>query len=220
MITEKTALDYLNDARERVKSHDYAGAFLRYIRAGCFFRESSDLVSSFDCYNNAMQMVTENLNKKDYIALVYSGFASYYRGIGNNDKFVENLSKSVKMHLEAAQESIESRKKGKKTLSLIESAISEYSWAAFCSFLLDDQELARDSSKKASELSKTKRIRIWRRELAKTCEALFLGKFEEAKSHWIKFQEKLSNNYLGETQYFEYTRIVENCFNIAKSNVK
>ncbi|MFB0563709.1 MAG: hypothetical protein ACETWM_21120 [Candidatus Lokiarchaeia archaeon] len=220
MITEKTALEYLNDAREYAKNGDYTGAFLRFIRAGCFFRESSDLVSSFDCYNNAMQVVTEYLNKKEYIALVYSGFSSYYRGIGNNDKFVENLSESVKMHVDAAEENLQNRKKGKKTLSLIESAISEYSWASFCSFLLGDQELAKNLAEKATELSKTKRIRIWRRELAKTCGALFLGGLEEAKSHWIKFQEKLSKNYLGETQYYEYTRIVENCFNIAKSKVK
>ena len=36
MISEKTALEYLNTAREHVKNHDYKGAFLRFIRAGCF----------------------------------------------------------------------------------------------------------------------------------------------------------------------------------------
>lgn len=220
MITEKTALEYLNDAREHVKNNDYDGAFLRYIRAACFFRESSDLVRCFDCYNNAKQVVTGYLNKKKYAALVYSGFSSYYRGVGNNDKFIENLSESVKMHREAGEDSLKNRDKGKKTLSLIESAISEYSWAAFCSFLLGNLELAKKLAGEALELSKTKRIRIWRRELAKACSALFLGGLAEAKSHWLKFQEKLSNDYLGETQYFQYIRIVENCFNILKSNVR
>ena len=78
MISEKTALEYLNTAREHVKNHDYKGAFLRFIRAGCFFRESSDLVNSFECYNRALQ-IADRLNSKEYKALVYSGFASYHR---------------------------------------------------------------------------------------------------------------------------------------------
>ncbi|MEM3586935.1 MAG: hypothetical protein QXO71_06390, partial [Candidatus Jordarchaeaceae archaeon] len=179
MISEKTALDYLNDARAHTKNGDYNGAFLRYIRAGCFFRESSDLVNSFDCYNKAMQIATEYLNKKEYLALVYSGFATYYRGVGNNEKFVENLSESIKMHISAAEESLaKNQSRKKKALSLIESAISEYSWASFCSFLLGDTKLAEELSMKAVDLSQTKRIRIWRRELARTSEALLLGELE------------------------------------------
>lgn len=221
MISEKTALDYLNDARLYLRNGDYDSAFLRYIRAGCFFRESSDLVNSFDCYNKAMQIITEHLNKKEYTALVYSGFATYYRGIGNNEKFVENLSESVKMHLSAAEESLaKNQVRKKKSLSLIESAISEYCWASFCSFLLGDIKLAENLSMKAIDLAQTKRIRLWRRELARASEALIQGSLDEAKSRWMKFQEKLTNDYLGETQYFEYIRIVENCFNIAKSKVK
>nr|MDO8079666.1 hypothetical protein [Candidatus Freyarchaeota archaeon] len=221
MIAEKTALEYLNDAREHAKNSDYDGAFLRYIRAGCFFRESSDLVSSFDCYKKAMQIVTEHLNKKEYIALVYSGFATYYRGVGNNEKFVETLSESVKIHVNAAEENLaENQSRKKKTLSLIESAISEYSWASFCSFLLGDRKLAENLTMKAVDLAQTKRIRLWRRELAKASEALLLGTLEKAKFKWLKFQEKLSKDYLGETQYFEYIRVVENCFNIAKSKGK
>lgn len=221
MIAEKTALEYMNDAREHVKSNDYSGAFLRYIRAGCFFRESSDLVSSFDCYKNALQVLTEHLNKKEYIALVYSGFASYYRGVGNNEKFVENLSESVKMHVNAAEENLAVNQSGKKRrLSLIESSISEYSWASFCSFLLGDRKFAENLAMKAVDLAQTKRIRIWRRELAKSCGALLQGTLEKAKIQWVKFQEKLSKDYFGETQYYEYTRLVENCFTIAKSNTK
>jgi hypothetical protein len=221
MIAEKTALAYMNDAREHVKNNDYNGAFLRYIRAGCFFRESSDLVSSFDCYKKAMKILTEHFNKKEYTALVYSGFASYYRGVGNNEKFVENLLESVKMHMNAAEENLTIKQSGgKRTLSLIDSAISEYSWASFCSFLLEDKKLAENLAMKAVDLAQTKRIRIWRRELAKTCAALLMGTLEKAKSQWVKFQEKLSNDYLGETQYFEYNRIVENCFTIAKSKIK
>jgi tetratricopeptide (TPR) repeat protein len=221
MISEKTALDYLNDARAHVKNSDYEGAFLRYIRAGCFFRESSDLVNSFDCYNKAMQIFSEHSNKKEYLALVYSGFATYYRGVGNNEKFVENLSQSVKMHVSAAEENLaKNQNRKKKSLSLIESAISEYCWASFCSFLLGERKLAENLTMKALDLAQTKRIRIWRRELAKTSEALLLGALENAKTKWMKFQEKLSNDYLGETQYFEYIRVVENCFNIAKSRGK
>lgn len=221
MISEKTALDYLNDARAHIKNSDYDGAFLRYIRAGCFFRESSDLVNSFDCYNKAMKLVSEHLNKKEYIALVYSGFANYYRGIGNNEKFVENLTESVKMHVSAAEEQLaKNQSRKKKSLSLIESAISEYSWASFCGFLLGDRKLAENLTIKAVDLAQTKRIRLWRRELAKTSESLLLGKLEKAKSNWMNFQEKLCNDYLGETQYFEYIRVVENCFNIAKSKGK
>jgi hypothetical protein len=221
MTSEKIALEYMNDAKEHAKNGDHNGAFLRYIRAGCFFRESSDLVSSFNCYNNAMKILTEYSNKKEYTALVFSGFASYYRGVGNNEKFVENLSESVKMHVNAAEENLAvNQSSGKRTLSLIDSAISEYSWASFCSFLLGDRKLAENLAVKAADLAQTKRIRIWRRELAKTCEALLMGTLEKAKSRWVKFQEKLANDYLGETQYFEYTRIVENCFTVAKSKVK
>ncbi len=218
MIAEKTALEYLNDAREHAKCGDFVGAFLRYIRAGCFFRESSDLLNSLDCYNKAMEVANEHLDKKEYMALVYSGFASYYRGVGNNNKFVENLSQSAKMHIDAAEENMAKwQDVGRKSTSLIETAISEYSWASFCSFLLGDKELAKNLALKSLDLAQTKRIRIWRRELAKTCGALINGKLGKAQAHWVKFQEKLSNDYLGETEYFEYVRIVENCFNIAKS---
>jgi hypothetical protein len=168
-----------------------------------------------------MKILTEHFNKKEYTALVYSGFASYYRGVGNNEKFVENLLESVKMHMNAAEENLTIKQSGgKRTLSLIDSAISEYSWASFCSFLLEDKKLAENLAMKAVDLAQTKRIRIWRRELAKTCAALLMGTLEKAKSQWVKFQEKLSNDYLGETQYFEYNRIVENCFTIAKSKIK
>ncbi|MGQ9719831.1 MAG: hypothetical protein ACUVXA_00715 [Candidatus Jordarchaeum sp.] len=221
MITEKTALEYLNDAREHLKNVDYTGAFLRYIRAGCFFRESSDLVTSFDCYNKAMQLFPKYLNKPQYTALVYSGFASYYRGVGKSDKFLEYLSESVKMHVKAAEESLtEVGNKGKKKTSLISLAISEYSWASFCSFLLGEKELAKNLAVKVAELLETKRLKRGIRELAKTCEALFLRNLDDALFHWVRFQEKLSNDYFGETQYYEYIRIVENCFNIVKSGEK
>jgi len=216
VISEKTALEYLNTAREHVKNHDYKGAFLRFIRAGCFFRESSDLVNSFERYNRTLQ-IADWLNSKEYKALVYSGFASYHRGTGDSNKFVQYLSESVKMHVSAAEELLA---RNPKPPSLIGSAVSEYSWASFCSFLLGEKELSESLAKKVVELSKTKRLRIWVRELAKSCESLISGRLEKAKTHWRKFQEKLSSSYLGETQYYEYVRIVENCFSIAKSGGK
>ncbi|MHA1578999.1 MAG: hypothetical protein ACTSUQ_05175 [Candidatus Freyarchaeota archaeon] len=120
MISEKTALVYLNTAREHIKNHDYKGAFLRFIRAGCFFRESGDLVNSFECYNRALQ-IADRLNSKEYKALVCSGFASYHRGVGDSNKFVRYLSESVKAHVSAAEELLA---KNPKSPSLIGSAVS------------------------------------------------------------------------------------------------